>query len=102
MAGARVVSCHSPRNVQQAAFTSLCRDVNLQGFQWPMTEDLLLGKDILWFSHWCRYQDDAWDGLPAFPCLRPLCTHFAVGDQPGAGAASKATPLHFAAGWLKA
>ena len=30
-----------------------------------MIEDLLLGKDILWY----RYQDDAWDGLPAVPCL---------------------------------
>ena len=67
-----------------AAFTSLCRDVNFQGFQWPVIEDLLIDRDILWFSHW--YQDDDWDGLPAFPCLGDrssrVCTHFAVGDQP--------------------
>ena len=77
-----------------AAFTSLCRDVHFEGFQWPMIEDLLMDKDVLWFSHW--HQSEDWDGLPAFPCLGDrssrVCTHFAVGDQPGAGAAAKATP----------
>ena len=78
-----------------AAFTSLCRDVNFQGFQWPVIEDLLIDRDILWFSHWW-YQDDDWDGLPAFPwlgrqiftCLYPLRR----GRSTRAGAASKATP----------
>ena len=73
------------------AFTSLCRDVHFDGFQWPMIEDLLMDKDVLWFSHW--HQTEDWDGLPAFPCLGDrssrVCTHFAVGDQPGAGAAAK-------------
>ena len=77
-----------------AAFTSLCREVDFAGFQWPMIEDLLLDKDILWFTAW--YQEQDWDGLPAFPCLGDrsarVCAHYAVGDQPGAGAAAKATP----------
>ena len=59
-----------------------------------MIEDLLMDQDMLWFSHW--YQSDDWDGLPAFPCLGDrssrVCTHFAIGDQPCAGSASKATP----------
>ena len=59
-----------------------------------MIEDLLLDKDILWFTSW--YQEQDWDGLPAFPCLGDrsarVCAHYAVGDQPGAGASAKATP----------
>ena len=95
-AGARVVSAVPLSLVQECAvatFTSLCRDVHFHGFQWPMIEDLLLDKDVLWFSHWHQ------KGLGRAACL-PLfgrqssrvCTHFAVGDQPGAGAAAKATP----------
>ena len=96
-AGARVVSAVPLALTQEcaiAAFTSLCRDVHFEGFQWPMIEDLLMDEDVLWFSQW--HQSEDWDGLPAFPCLGDrssrVCTHFAVGDQPGAGAAAKATP----------
>ena len=87
-------SLHVTQECAVAAFTSLCRDVHFDGFQRPMIEDLLMDKDVLWFSHW--HQTEDWDGLPAFPCLGDrssrVCTHFAVGDQPGAGAAAKATP----------
>ena len=87
-AGARVVSAVPLSLTQEcavAAFTSLCRDVHFDGFQWPMIEDLLMDKDVLWFSHW--HQTEDWDGLPAFPCLGDrssrVCTHFAVGDPFG-------------------
>ena len=96
-AGARVVSAVPTPITQEcavAAFTSLCRGVDFAGFQWPMIEDLLLDKGILWFTAW--YQEQDWDGLPAFPCLGDrsarVCAHYAVGDQPGAGASAKTTP----------
>ena len=113
-ARARVVSAVPLALTQEcavAASTSLCRDVRFHGFQWPMIEDLLLDKDVLWFSQW--HQTEDWDGLPAFPCLGDrssrVCTHSAVEDKPGVGAAAKATPPlipfglgpegHFAAAW---
>ena len=52
-AGARVVSAVPTPITQEcavAAFTSLCRGVEFAAFQWPMIEDLLLDKDILWFT----------------------------------------------------
>ena len=55
IAGARVVSAVPLALTQECAiagFTSLCRDVHFEGFQWPMIEDLLMDKDVLWFSHW--------------------------------------------------